>query len=189
MLLHSAGRDVSEAFNAYHPQWVRKLLPSYQIGQLACRSRHHNNHPTMQQQPASHCQTAPQQQQEDPVSLSQRALPSESLQHATSQTQHQASPQLSQPPLQDALSSRRRLKAVHQALEADGLFQTSAVFYIKLAVWCGICLVSAIWCVLHQHVVVGALLLGLFWQQVCACIPFAMHTHETSLHFKDVCVS
>lgn len=163
VLLHSAGRDVSEAFHAYHPQWVRNRLLSYQIGQLACPTRHHNNHQTMQQQSASPCQAAPHQQQEDPVSMSHRPLPSESL-HP--QKQHQASPQLSQPPLQNVLCSKQRLKAVQQTLEANGLFQTSAAFYMKLAASCGICLVSAVWCVLHQHIVVGALLLGLFWQQV-----------------------
>ena len=179
VLLHSAGRDVSEAFDAYHPQSVRNRLPSYQIGQLACSARHHDNHQTMQQQSASPCQAAPHLQQEDPVSMSHRPLSSESLHPSTSQKQHQASPQLSQPPLQNALSSRQKLKAVQQTLEANGLFQTSAAFYMKLAAWCGVCLVSAVWCVLHQHVVVGALLLGLFWQQVCASIIFALPVHSS----------
>ncbi len=34
VLLHSRGRDVSEAFNAYHPLWVKQRLAAFKVGQL-----------------------------------------------------------------------------------------------------------------------------------------------------------
>lgn len=61
-----------------------------------------------------------------------------------------------------------RLKQVQYALEAQWLFNTSPGFYSKLGRACLACLVLAFWCIVDLFITLVALLLGLFWQQVCS---------------------
>lgn len=42
VLLHAAGKDVTDAFNAYHPSWVSGKLASFRVGQM---------HPAMAKEP------------------------------------------------------------------------------------------------------------------------------------------
>lgn len=145
VLLHSAARDASEAFHAYHPDWVRNRLPAFKIGHLAgaaplpCRSA--------ATQPIT-CISA------RPLTANYQVV--QHLEGDGKQTQQQLA------------ASGERLKLVRDALEAQGLFGTSPGFYCKLGLCCLACLALAIICVVHQHITLGALLLGLFWQQVCS---------------------
>ena len=189
VLLHSAGRDASEAFHAYHPKWVQKLLPSYQIGQLSSLPHHPGSNFTTETTTgiiANATTDTPTQQPCTIPSVSQHMLPSAqqastlsppkttsaccNLPCSTADFSQSTSPSQRQQHAERSMQSR--LKAVQLALELDGLFQTSVLFYVKLAVWCCTCLAAAIWCVMHQYIVTGALLLGLFWQQVHFCLPF-----------------
>lgn len=145
VLLHSAARDASEAFHAYHPAWVTHRLPAFKIGQLATAlplpgvsASHPTPYPTTLSSTAN-------KQVVDEINLGGRK----------STQQHTG-------------ANVDRLKQVQRALEAQGLFTTSAGFYSKLALGCLACLALAIWCVVHQYISLGALLLGLFWQQVCS---------------------
>ena len=140
VLLHSAARDASEAFQAYHPDWVRNRLPPFCVGQLEGAN------------PPPYTPAAAQ-----PLpGISKHVLTANSIVvHHGEGTQ------------QLTAANSDRLKQVQYALEAQGLFGTSLGFYCKLGLCCLACLALAIWCVVHQHITLGALLLGLFWQQVC----------------------
>ena len=145
VLLHSAARDASEAFHAYHPDWVRKRLPAFKIGQLEratpppCKSAAAQPLPGISEHPLIAITQVVHRIQDD----------GEGAQQLTA-------------------ANGERLKQVQYALEAQGLFGTSLSFYCKLGLCCLACLGLAIWCVLNQHITIGALLLGLFWQQVCS---------------------
>ena len=143
VLLHSAARDASEAFHAYHPAWVKHRLPAFKIGQLA----------TALPLP---CMSAATQ----PVPDFNKHKPTASKQVVNDFRGDKNSTQ------QQTVVNADRLKQVQCALEAQGLFTTSPCFYSKLALGCLACLGLAIWCVVHQYITLGALLLGLFWQQV-----------------------
>lgn len=145
VLLHSSGRDASEAFHAYHPAWVSHHLPAFKVGQLATAS--------------------------DPPCTSPAAQPTQYS------TEHRST--LNKQVVDDikgdyANTQQDRLKQVQCALEAKGLFTTSPIFYSKLVLGCLACLALAIWCVMHQYITLGALLLGLFWQQVCSTLQRMM---------------
>lgn len=144
VLLHGRGRDMSEAFHAYHPAWVRQRLPAFKIGQLADSSCHSYD--------TAHAQLA-----------------SMSSDHAHTLATHQSCShevQSQRNTKQCTALHSEGLQQVQNALEAQGLFTTPLTSYGKLAVGCTACLVMAIWCIVHQHITAGALLLGLFWQQV-----------------------
>ena len=148
VLLHSAARDVSEAFQAYHPDWVRNRLPALKIGQLAAPS-------------APPCTSTASQAT---ACLSKGALTPNSQAVHHPQDHGKSTQQLT-------ASNGARLKQVQHALEAQGLFGTSLGFYSKLGLCCSGCLALAVWCVVHQYITPGALLLGLFWQQVSCSTP------------------
>lgn len=62
-------------------------------------------------------------------------------------------------------------------VKAAGLYRTSARFYLLTAAWCAVLLAAAIWLASHGFVVIGALTLALFWQQVrcsISCISLAI---------------
>lgn len=145
VLLHSAARDASEAFRAYHPDWVRDRLPAFKIGQLEratpspCKSAARQPIPGISEQPLTANKQVVHRIEDDGESTQQLAA-----------------------------ANGERLKQIQYALEAQGLFGTSPGFYCKLGLCCLACLALAIWCVVHQHITLGALLLGLFWQQVCS---------------------
>ena len=143
VLLHSAARDVSEAFHAYHPDWVSNRLPAFKIGRLQV--------------------TVP------PPCKSAAGPPApgicEDLLTSNNQMVHDCEVE-NESTQQFTAANGVRLKQVQHALEAQGLFGTSLVFYCKLGLCCLACLALSVWCVVHQHIALGALLLGLFWQQV-----------------------
>ncbi|KAL3135041.1 hypothetical protein ABBQ32_007988 [Trebouxia sp. C0010 RCD-2024] len=143
VLLHSTARDASEAFHAYHPAWVRHRLPAFKIGQLATAPPLPGTSATAQ-----------------PTTHSTKAEPTANKRMVDEVKSDRKGPQ------QYTGANADRLKQVQRALEAQGLFTTSAGFYSKLALSCLACLALAIWCVVHQYITLGALLLGLFWQQV-----------------------
>lgn len=169
VLLHSAARDASEAFHAYHPDWVRNRLPAFKIGHLAgaapfpCRSA--------ATQPVTG------------ISAHTLTANNQAVQHLEGDSERTQ---------QQLAASGERLKLVRDALEAQGLFGTSPGFYCKLALCCLACLALAIFCVVHQHITLGALLLGLFWQQVrstqqrtcCACCMSCGRLGCSALHPK-----
>ncbi|DBA88504.1 TPA: hypothetical protein ACH3X2_004984 [Trebouxia sp. C0005] len=164
VLLHSAGRDVSEAFEAYHPHWVRQQLAAFKVGQLDSEPLHSypataDQHPSRLPQCAS-----PASQDNEPFHdvPSASSSPNAHDRKAGVQMIDREAQQSRQP----KLTAADRLKSVQNALLAQGLFHTSTAFYIRLAACCAACLAWSIWCILQQHVVPGALLLGLFWQQV-----------------------
>lgn len=143
VLLHSAARDASEAFHAYHPNWVRNRLPAFKIGHLAGAA-------------PLPCRSAATQPMTG-ISAHTLTANNQVVQHLEGdgkQTQ------------QHMAANGERLKLVRDALEAQGLFNTSLGFYCRLGLCCLACLALAIFCVVHQHITLGALLLGLFWQQV-----------------------
>lgn len=164
VLLHSAGRDVSEAFEAYHPHWVRQQLAAFKVGQLDSEPLH--SYPaTAYQHPSRLPQCAsPASQDNEPFHdvPSASSSPNAHDRKAGVQMIDREAQQSRQP----KLTAADRLKSVQNALLAQGLFHTSTAFYIRLAACCAACLAWSIWCILQQHVVPGALLLGLFWQQV-----------------------
>lgn len=147
VLLHSTARDASEAFHAYHPAWVRHRLPAFKIGQLATAPPLPGTSATAQ-----------------PTTHSTKAEPTANKRMVDEVKSDRKGPQ------QYTGANADRLKQVQRALEAQGLFTTSAGFYSKLALSCLACLALAIWCVVHQYITLGALLLGLFWQQVCSAM-------------------
>ena len=164
VLLHSRGRDVSEAFQAYHPSWVRQRLSAFKIGQLAKAA-------------PEPCPPAPSQSSEESSAL------------------YPASKQLDQALLHSQMNThkstaahRTRLEQVQQALETQGLFHTSPYFYLQVGLWCSVCLALAVWCIVQQHVVCGALLLGLFWQQVCTFTTQANVCLVDSRHSTPSCL-
>ena len=147
VLLHSAARDASEAFHAYHPDWVSNRLPAFKIGQLEGAT-------------PPPCKPAAAQ----PVPDISKLVPT-----ANSNVVHHIEDD-GKGTQQLTAANGERLKQVQYALEAQGLFGTSQGFYCKLGLCCLACLALAIWCVVHQHITLGALLLGLFWQQVCSTV-------------------
>ena len=160
VLLHSSGRDVTEAFKAYHPSWVRKRLTPFKVGLLYS-------------QPSHPCAVAPGQQRSQTAQETAATVQDtgacnvpETLSSSQVNQGCKGGPTLPCKNTQQ-LTAAERLKSVQSALEADGLFQTSAAFYIKLAACCTVCLALSVWCVVQQHISCGAILLGLFWQQVC----------------------
>ena len=165
ILLHSIGRDVSEAFNAYHPHWVRQQLAAFKVGQLQTDPR--DNTATAQAlQPSVEPEVATKDA--DPCDMLQASSMSSASQDAASNPQIMYS--LLQQGTQQKVAASHRLKTVEHALDAAGLFHTSPGFYCKLAACCALCLALAVWCVVHQYIMLGALLLGLFWQQVCSSL-------------------
>lgn len=164
VLLHSVGRDVSEAFEAYHPSWVRQRLTAFKVGRLDSWPPHPPAMPLGQQRPPT--------SQEAPATIQDAGTSDVPQTLSSSQVNQGCTADLKLPygqpqQLTQQLTSAARLKSVQSALEADGLFQTSAGFYIKLAACCAACLALSVWCVVQQHILCGAMLLGLFWQQVC----------------------
>ena len=63
-------------------------------------------------------------------------------------------------------SRTAQLAAVHQQLEQAGLFKTSPWAYWGVAARCCCLLAAAVLCLMQQWPVPGAVLLGLYWQQV-----------------------
>ncbi len=169
VLLHSAGRDVSEPFEAYHPRWVRQRLAAFKVGQLDSEPLH--SYPaTADQHPSQLTQCAsPASQHDEPFHTMQST--SSLNAHGNKADVEMISREVQQS-RQQKLTATDRLKSVQSALEAQGLFHTSTAFYIKLAACCAACLACSIWCIMQQHIVPGALLLGLFWQQVCSSASF-----------------
>lgn len=158
VLSHSTGRDVTAAFAAYHPLWVRKQLPALHFGKLATgtplpQACSDTDSDTCVQRPP--CMAAVPQPNTHPESN----LRSADLQKVTISSMRHTSGQ-------SASLGMRHLSAVQAKLEKASLFTTSTMFYMRLTAGCACCLVAAIYLVLHQQIVLGALLLGLFWQQV-----------------------
>ena len=145
MLLHSAARDVSEAFHAYHPDWVTNHLPAFKVGQLEGTT------PPL-------CKSAAGQPM---LGISEHPLTANNQVVCHTEGNDEGTQQIT-------AASGTRLKQVQHALEAEGLFCTSRAFYCKLGLCCLACLALGMWCIVHQHIALGALLLGLFWQQVCS---------------------
>jgi len=170
VLLHSAGRDVSEAFEAYHPRWVRQRLAAFKVGQLDSEPSH--SYPaTADQHPSQPTQCASPASQNDELFHAVQSTSSSPNAHDNKADVQMISREVQQS-RQQKLTAADRLKKVQRALEAHGLFHTSAAFYVKLAACCAACLAWSIWCIMQQHVVPGALLLGLFWQQVSSSASF-----------------
>ena len=170
VLLHSAGRDASEAFEAYHPRWVRQRLAAFKVGQLDSEPSH--SYPATADQHSSQLTqcASPASQNDEPFPAVQSTSSSPNAQHNKADVEMVTSQ--AQESRQQQLTAADRLKRVQSALEAQGLFHISTVFYVKLAACCAACLALCIWCIMQQHVVPGALLLGLFWQQVCSSASF-----------------
>jgi predicted heme/steroid binding protein len=170
VLLHSAGRDVSEAFEAYHPRWVRQRLAAFKVGQLDSEPSH--SYPaTADQHPSQPTPCASPASQNDELFHAVQSTSSSPNAHDNKADVQMISREVQQS-RQQKLTAADRLKKVQRALEAQGLFHTSAAFYVKLAACCAACLAWSIWCIMQQHVVPGALLLGLFWQQVSSSASF-----------------
>ena len=161
VLLHSRGRDVSEAFGAYHPRWVSQRLPAFKIGQLA----------DIAPRPCISVASPMQAQSKSPVTASKQQT--DDLHNPSKATQ------------QCSAAHSTGLRAVQHALEAQGLFHTSLRFYSQLALWCVACLAVAVCLIVQQHIVPGALLLGLFWQQVCHSM---LKTMTAVWHVPNTCV-
>ena len=159
VLFHSRGRDVSEAFHAYHPWSVCQRLPAFKIGQLAGTSP----------QPCISA-ASPIQAQSNSDARASETLSNDLHSHSKRTQQSPAAHDIA-------------LKAVQHALEAQGLFHTSLCFYSQLALGCTACLAFAVWLIVQQHIVPGALLLGLFWQQVC----HSMLVDHDSCHISLCC--
>ena len=74
------------------------------------------------------------------------------------------------------VSRAAKLAAVHQQLEQAGLFTTSPWAYWGVAARCCCLLAAAVLCLILQWPVPGAVLLGLFWQQVSLSVTNCKHT-------------